>query len=111
MMDITDPEHPVQAGIVNLGANTGPHNVMLTHDDKRLVVTDYFLNEDNFGKIHFEGDHQVHVIKDQRGIKGDRREVSRYFPRTRRHHSRGLIAVRPSISTIHCIIIDNLIMP
>jgi 56kDa selenium binding protein (SBP56) len=63
MLDITDPEHPVQAGIVNLGVNAGPHNVMLTHDDKRLVVTDYFLNEDNFGKIHFEGDHKVHVIK------------------------------------------------
>ena len=29
----------------------------------RLVVTDYFLNEDDFGKIHFEGDHKVHVIK------------------------------------------------
>jgi hypothetical protein len=80
MMDITDPEHPVQAGIVNLGANTGPHNVMLTHDDKRLVVTDYFLNEDNFGKIHFEGDHQVHVIKDQRGIKGDQRGQTGSFP-------------------------------
>jgi hypothetical protein len=63
MLDISDPEHPVQAGIVNLGVNAGPHNVMLTHDDKRLVVTDYFLNEDNFGKIHFEGDHRVHVIK------------------------------------------------
>ena len=63
MLDISDPEHPIQAGIVNLGVNTGPHNVMLTHDDKRLVVTDYFLNEDNFGKIHFEGDHHVHVIK------------------------------------------------
>jgi selenium-binding protein 1 len=63
MLDISDPEHPFQAGIVNLGVNTGPHNVMLTHDDKRLVVTDYFLNEDNFGKIHFEGDHHVHVIK------------------------------------------------
>jgi len=28
-----------------------------------LVVTDYFLNEDDFGKIHFEGDHRVHVIR------------------------------------------------
>lgn len=45
------------------GVNTGPHMIMLTHDDKRLVVTDYFLNEDDFGKIHFEGDHHVHVIK------------------------------------------------
>ncbi len=63
MLDVSDPEHPFQAGIVNLGVNTGPHNIMLTHDDKRLVVTDYFLNEDDFGKIHFEGDHHVHVIK------------------------------------------------
>ena len=31
--------------------------------DKRLVVSDYFLNEDDFGKIHFEGDHHVRVIK------------------------------------------------
>ena len=37
--------------------------IMLTHDDKRLVVADYFLNEDGFGKIHFEGDHHIHVIK------------------------------------------------
>jgi hypothetical protein len=26
------------------------------------VVTDYFLNEDDFGKIHFEGDHKVRVL-------------------------------------------------
>jgi len=63
MLDVSDREHPFQAGIVNLGVNTGPHMIMLTHDDKRLVVTDYFLNEDDFGKIHFEGDHHVHVIK------------------------------------------------
>jgi selenium-binding protein 1 len=25
-------------------------------------VTDYFLNEDDFGKIHFEGDHRVRVL-------------------------------------------------
>jgi selenium-binding protein 1 len=63
MLDVSDPEHPFQAGIVNLGVDTGPHMIMLTHDDKRLVVTDYFLNEDDFGKIHFEGDHHVRVIK------------------------------------------------
>jgi len=63
MLDITDPEHPVQAGIVSLGANTGPHMLMLTDDEKRLVVSDYFLNEDDFGKIHFEGDHKIRVIK------------------------------------------------
>ncbi|HMK20908.1 MAG TPA: selenium-binding protein SBP56-related protein [Terriglobales bacterium] len=63
MLDISDPERPVQAGIVNLGVDAGPHSLTLTDDDKRLVVADYFLNEDNFGKIHFEGDHHVHVIK------------------------------------------------
>lgn len=63
MLDVTDPEHPVQTGIVSLGVNAGPHDIALTDDDKRLVVSDYFLNEDGFGKIHFEGDHHVHVIK------------------------------------------------
>jgi hypothetical protein len=63
MLDITDPEHPVQAGIVSLGADAGPHMLQLTDDDKRLVVSDYFLNEDGFGKVHFEGDHHVRVIK------------------------------------------------
>jgi selenium-binding protein 1 len=63
MLDVSDPEHPVQAGIVNLGQDAGPHMIALTDDDKRLVVSDYFLNEDGFGKIHFEGDHHVRVIK------------------------------------------------
>ncbi|HJZ77738.1 MAG TPA: selenium-binding protein SBP56-related protein [Vicinamibacterales bacterium] len=63
MLDVSDPDHPFQTGIVSLGENAGPHDIALTDDDKRLVVTDYFLNEDDFGKIHFEGDHRVHVIK------------------------------------------------
>ena len=62
MLDITDPNQFKQVSVINLGKDTGPHSVHLTHDDKRLVVTDYFLNEDDFGKIHFEGDHQVHVF-------------------------------------------------
>jgi selenium-binding protein 1 len=63
MLDVSDPTHPFQTGIVNLGENAGPHAITLTDDDKRLVVTDYFLNQDDFGKIHFEGDHHVRVIK------------------------------------------------
>ena len=62
MLDVSDPEHPVQSSIVNLGQDAGPHMLALTDDDKRLVVSDYFLNEDDFGKIHFEGDHHVRVI-------------------------------------------------
>jgi selenium binding protein SBP56 len=63
MLDVSDPEHPVQADIVNLGIDAGPHMIALSDDDKRLVVSDYFLNEDDFGKVHFEGDHHVRVIK------------------------------------------------
>lgn len=63
MLDVSDPEHPFQNAIVNLGIDAGPHAITLTDDDRRLVVSDYFLNEDDFGKIHFEGDHHVHVIK------------------------------------------------
>jgi len=68
MLDITDRYDFTQLGnVVSLGANTGPHSIYLTPDDKRLVVTDYFLNEDGLGKIHFEGDHQVHVVKVNNG--------------------------------------------
>ncbi|MFN8652158.1 MAG: selenium-binding protein SBP56-related protein [Gemmatimonadales bacterium] len=62
MLDITNPNRFRQVSIVNFGLNSGPHSIHLTHDDRRLVVTDYFLDEDDFGKIHFEGDHKVHVI-------------------------------------------------
>ena len=62
MLDITNPTKFTQVSVVSFGKDSGPHSVHLTHDDKRLVVTDYFLNEDDFGKIHFEGDHKVHVL-------------------------------------------------
>jgi selenium-binding protein 1 len=68
MLDVRDPEHPLQTGIVNLGVDAGPHMIALTDDDSRLVVSDYFLNEDDFGKIHFEGDHHVHVVKVYRNL-------------------------------------------
>jgi selenium-binding protein 1 len=69
MLDTTDRAHLRQVGLpVDLGFGAGPHNIMLTSDDRRLVVTDYFLVEDMFplanpGKIQLEGDHKVHVIK------------------------------------------------
>jgi len=62
MLDITNRNKFRQVSIVNFGLNSGPHSIHLTHDDKRLVVTDYFLEEDSFGKIHYEGDHKVHVL-------------------------------------------------
>jgi len=75
MLDVSNPKHPFQNGIVNLGVDAGPHAIVLTDDDKRLVATDYFLNEDDFGKIHYEGDHKVHVIK----VFRDHLELDPYF--------------------------------
>lgn len=63
LLDTTDRANLKQIGVVDLGEGAGPHVVHLTDDERRLVVTDYFLNEDGFGKVHSEGDHKVHVIK------------------------------------------------
>lgn len=63
MLDTSNREHPTLLSVAELGDGAGPHDIDLTEDGKRLIVTDYFLNEDDFGRVHFEGDHKVHVIK------------------------------------------------
>lgn len=64
MLDISDPEYPQALGEVDLGLNSGPHYLRLTNDERRLVVSDYFLVEDLVpgGVINAEGDMKVHVI-------------------------------------------------
>jgi selenium-binding protein 1 len=61
MFDTSDPEKPQVLRVLDLGADSGPHYIALSGDENRLVITDYFLNEDDFGKVHSEGDHKVHV--------------------------------------------------
>ena len=63
MIDLSNPEAPGLMSAVDLGPNAGPHHVHLTHDGARLVVSDYFLNEDDFGVVHFDGDRKVQVLK------------------------------------------------
>jgi hypothetical protein len=63
MFDTSNPEQPKVLKVLDLGANSGPHYLALTEDEKRLVITDYFLNEDDAGKVHAEGDHKIHVAK------------------------------------------------
>lgn len=63
MFDTSDPEKPKILKVLDLGKDSGPHYIALTKDEKRLVITDYFLNEDDAGKVHAEGDHKVHVAK------------------------------------------------
>jgi selenium-binding protein 1 len=62
MFDTSKPTHPRVLRVLDLGAASGPHYLRLTADEQRLVVSDYFLNEDGFGKVHAEGDHKVHVV-------------------------------------------------
>jgi 56kDa selenium binding protein (SBP56) len=64
MFDTTQRTRLGLMSVLTLGPpNSGPHNLVLSGDDSRMVVTDYFLNEDDAGIIHFEGDHKVHVVK------------------------------------------------
>lgn len=63
MFDISDPDEPRLLKALDLGPNSGPHYIALTSDEKRLVISDYFLNEDSFGKVHAEGDHKIHVAR------------------------------------------------
>jgi selenium-binding protein 1 len=63
MLDTADPAAPKLLSVLDLGKDSGPHYLALTSDEKRLVITDYFLNEDEAGKVHAEGDHKVHVAK------------------------------------------------
>lgn len=61
MFDTTRPESPKLLRALDLGKDSGPHYIALTGDEKRLVISDYFLNQDDAGKVHAEGDHKVHV--------------------------------------------------
>jgi len=65
MLDTTDRANlkQIPGGIVSFGKDAGPHNIVLSEDDSRLVIADYFLNEDAAGIIHFEGDHKVRVVR------------------------------------------------
>lgn len=61
MFDISNADEPRVLKVLDLGVHSGPHYITLSPDERRLVISDYFLNEDNFGKVHAEGDHKIHV--------------------------------------------------
>jgi len=77
MFDISRPEQPKVLSVVDLGPGSGPHYLGLTRDEKRLVVTDYFLVEDlaQGGIVQAEGDHKIHVLN----VHGERLERDAKF--------------------------------
>ena len=77
MFNIARPDHPELMSVVDLGPGSGPHYVQLASDDKRLVVTDYFLVEDLApgGVVQVDGDHKIHVIN----VHGNRLELDTRF--------------------------------
>jgi hypothetical protein len=77
MFNIARPDHPKLLSVVDLGPGSGPHFLRLTQDEKRLVVTDYFLVEDLApgGIVQADGDHKVHVIN----VLGNRLQLDPRF--------------------------------
>jgi 56kDa selenium binding protein (SBP56) len=77
MFNIARPDHPEIMSVADLGSTSGPHYLQLTNDEKRLVVTDYFLVEDLApgGVVQAEGDHKIHVIN----VHGNRLELDTRF--------------------------------
>ena len=77
MFNIARPDHPELMSVVDLGRGSGPHYLQLTSDERRLVVTDYFLVEDLApgGVVQAEGDHKIHVIN----VHGNRLELDTRF--------------------------------
>ncbi len=45
MLDIANADEPRCLKVLELGPNSGPHYLVQTPDEKRLVISDYFLNE------------------------------------------------------------------
>ena len=77
MFNIARPDRPELMSVADLGAGSGPHFLRLTSDEKRLVVSDYFLVEDLVpeGIVNVEGDHKIHVIN----VHGNRLEIDPRF--------------------------------
>ena len=77
MFNIARPDHPQLMSVADLGPGSGPHFMRLSSDERRLVVTDYFLVEDLVpgGIVNVEGDHKIHVIN----VHGNRLELDTAF--------------------------------
>ncbi|WP_394827884.1 hypothetical protein [Pendulispora albinea] len=63
-LNIEDRAHPSILSVVELGQNSGPHYVVFSPNEDRVVVADYFLVQDLFpsGIVKVDGDHKIHTF-------------------------------------------------
>ncbi|CAK9783782.1 unnamed protein product [Cutaneotrichosporon oleaginosum] len=58
--DVSDPNAVRKVHNERFPAYAGPHLCHIMGN--RLIATDYFLDQDDFGKVHMDGDHVVRVF-------------------------------------------------
>lgn len=64
MLDTSDPLHPQLLRVIDLGVGAGPHFLLLSHDQTRLIVSDYFVNNVGLGGlVAAGGDYRTHVFQ------------------------------------------------
>jgi len=63
LLDISDPLNPVVLDGINFGLKSGLHSLDLSSDEKYIMVSGYFIDEDNLGYLHFDGDRMVHIVQ------------------------------------------------
>jgi DNA-binding beta-propeller fold protein YncE len=62
MLGVSDPERPTVLKVLNVGSSSGPHEIALSPDENRLVLTDCAFPEGSAGKAA-AGDHKIRVAK------------------------------------------------
>eukprot|EP01099_Mayorella_cantabrigiensis_P006790 TRINITY_DN578_c0_g1_i5.p1 TRINITY_DN578_c0_g1~~TRINITY_DN578_c0_g1_i5.p1 ORF type:complete len:344 (+),score=74.89 TRINITY_DN578_c0_g1_i5:443-1474(+) len=63
LFDISDPLKIVLLDSAVFGIQSGIHAIDVSDDSKYVMVSGYFLNEDDFGMIHEDGDRNVHIVE------------------------------------------------
>jgi len=63
-LNIEDPAAPTIIDAIDLGPNSGPHYVIFSPQEDRVIVADYFLVQDLFpsGVVKVDGDHKIHTF-------------------------------------------------
>ncbi|KAJ1963965.1 hypothetical protein IWQ62_003068 [Dispira parvispora] len=71
MFDTTSARRLRLLAKVSVGSRATPHFITLTPDESMLIVTDYFLDQQDFGVVHSGGDKKMHFLQ----IAGNRMDL------------------------------------